>query len=83
MNVRELREALEALERDGKGDMDVMSTYNYGDYWHTTVAARIDGTAEETVKYSQYHQMDKLVDYDAEEDTSARGSEFRQVIIIS
>lgn len=73
MNVRELREMLQALEAEGKGELEVKTSYNYGDYWKTTVAQDVSNCDEAEVKYSDYHQMDKVVDTDrddCDEDTT-------------
>ena len=62
MNVKELIEQL----RTYPNDMEVMFAYNYGDYWKTEVAAPVSGVTNNEVTYSEYHRMDKVVDYDAE-----------------
>lgn len=67
MNVRELREALQALEAQGQGAMDVKFSYNYGDHWSTQVAADIDTIETGLVKYSEYHSMDKVNDSEEED----------------
>ena len=68
MKVSQLREMLQALEAEGKGELEVRFSYNYGDYWSTNVAAGVDSVEEGTVEYSEYHQMDKVVEYDAEDE---------------
>jgi hypothetical protein len=55
MNVRELREHLQALEAGGKGELTIKFAYNYGDHWNTRVAADIDTVDTAMVKYSEYH----------------------------
>lgn len=60
MNVKDLIEQLE----DMNPDAEVMFTYNYGDYWRTSVAQSVETVGEGDVEYSAYHRMDKLVDED-------------------
>lgn len=67
MNVRELREQLQALEAQGMGELDVKFTYNYGDHWNTQVAADVESIETGMVKYSEYHSMDKVLDSDEED----------------
>ena len=66
MNVRELREVLESLEAEGKGELSIKFSYNYGDHWSTRVAADVNTVETAIVKYSDYHQM-QVID-NAEED---------------
>ena len=68
MNVTQLREMLQDLEAQGKGQMEVQTSYNYGDYWRTQVAQGVDTVEEAHVEYSEYHSMDKLVTWDDEDD---------------
>jgi hypothetical protein len=49
-------------------DLPVHFQYNYGDYWRTQVAPGVDEVNEGEVKYSDYHQLDKVVEYDSERD---------------
>jgi len=60
--VLELRDELNAFIADGHGDLPVKFSYNYGDHWRTQVAPDIDEVELGTVKYSDYHSMDKLVE---------------------
>ena len=62
MNVKELIEHL----RTYPDDMEVKFQYNFGDYWKTEVAADIDSVNNGEVTYSEYHRMDKVVEYDAD-----------------
>ena len=64
MTVKELMETLE----DFDPNMEVKFAYNYGDYWGTEVASRIGDVDEGQVRYSDYHRMDKVTDYDDEAD---------------
>lgn len=68
MNVTQLREMLQDLEAQGKGEIEVAFSYNYGDYWRTSVAATVHTVEEATVKYSEYHSMDKVVEDDADDE---------------
>jgi hypothetical protein len=64
MNVKELIDHL----RTYPDNTEVLFVYNYGDYWKTDVAGTIDNVEEGEVTYSEYHRMDKVVDYDAEDE---------------
>jgi len=64
MTVKELMESLEGFDPN----MEVKFAYNYGDYWGTEVASRIGDVDEAQVRYSDYHRMDKVTDYDDETD---------------
>ena len=64
MTVKELIESLEGFDPN----MEVKFAYNYGDYWGTEVASRIGDIDEGQVRYSDYHRMDKVTDYDDEDD---------------
>ena len=64
MTVKELIEALQDFDEN----MEVKITYNYGDYWRTTVADKINNVDEGQVKYSSYHRTDKVSDNGDEED---------------
>ena len=65
MTVKELIESLEGFDPN----MEVKFAYNYGDYWGTEVASDIRDVDEGQVKYSEYHRMDKVTDYDDEDDS--------------
>ena len=58
MTVRELI----ALLKEEEPSMPVLFAYNYGDHWHTTVAAQIDRVEVRRVRFSEYHSMDKVVE---------------------
>jgi hypothetical protein len=64
MTVKELIESLEGFDPN----MEVKFAYNYGDYWGTEVASNITEIDESQVRYSDYHRMDKVTDYDDEDD---------------
>ena len=64
MTVKELIESLEGFDPN----MEVKFAYNYGDYWGTEVVSRIGDVDEGQVRYSDYHRMDKVTDYDDEAD---------------
>lgn len=61
-----VRELITQLEQFGD-DMEVRFTYNYGDYWKTTVAADVRNVDTGHVKHSDYHQMDAVVDMNEEQ----------------
>ena len=83
MNVRELREMLQTLEAEGKGDTEVAFAYNYGDYWNTQVAATIDTVAPTEIEYSEYHGMNKVVECDEEDNEGTATEGVRTVILLS
>ena len=64
MTVKELMESLEGFDPN----MEVKFAYNFGDYWKTEVANNIRDVDEGQVRYSSYHRMDKVTDYDDEAD---------------
>jgi len=82
MTVTQLIEMLQDLEAQGKGGMEVQTSYSSGDYWGTTVAHGIDELEEAIVKYSEYHSMDKVVEYDAD-DEGQPAEDSRTVIMLS
>lgn len=82
MNVTQLREMLQDLEAQGKGEMDVQFAYNYGDHWRTQVASTIDTVEEAFVKHSEYHSMDKVVEWDEEDEDYGTVPEGARAVII-
>jgi hypothetical protein len=82
MNVRELREMLQELEAQGKGEMEVQTSYNYGDYWRTQVAQGVDTVEEATVTYSEYHSMDKVVDAEDDDGEAVAAEGTRTVVML-
>ena len=58
MQVKDLIEKLQFMNPDA----EVHFSYNYGDHWHTEVAPTVSSVDEGVVKYSAYHNMDKLMD---------------------
>lgn len=82
MNVLQLKEKMEELVAQGCGEMDVVYSYNYGDYWRTTVAPGVDTVESGTVKYSDYHSMDKVIDpYEDDCEMTPKPNQ-REVIIL-
>ena len=57
MKVADLIEVLLAYP----ADMEVHMAYGSGDYWRTVLAPAVTQASEGTVKYAEYHRMDKLV----------------------
>jgi hypothetical protein len=82
MTVTQLKAYLEELEADGHGNQEVLYSYNYGDYWRTSVAAKVDTIGICKVKYSEYHQMDKVVEPE-EVFGAVIAMEGREVVLIS
>ena len=80
MKVSELIEILGRYDQD----VEVHFSYNYGDHWRTQVAPAICQVSDGVVEYSDYHQMDKMVDdedcYD--EDTGDYKAGIRKVVVI-
>lgn len=68
------------LLKDFNPEAEVLFAYNYGDYWRTTVAARIDSVADAKVVHSEYHSMDKVVMRDDEDDEVPAGA--RSVVLL-
>jgi hypothetical protein len=64
MTVEELIAELKQCDPNAK----VHFAYNYGDHWRTEVAPTVDVVEMGQVKYSDYHRMPKVVQYDAEDD---------------
>lgn len=60
MKVAELIELLQMEDQEA----EVHFQYNYGDHWRTQVAPTVDSVEVCRVKYSDYHQMDKVIDMD-------------------
>jgi len=78
MNARDLIEALKEMDPEA----EVHFAYNYGDYWKTVVAPAITDVEEGYVMRSEYHQMDKLVDVDADEEF-LKSDKVRTVVVLS
>ena len=80
MLVKELIEILGRYDQEA----DVHFAYGYGDHWRTQVAPAISQVFDGVVEYSNYHQMDKLVEdedcYD--EDTGDYKAGIRKVVVI-
>jgi hypothetical protein len=80
MQVKELIDILSRYDQEA----DVHFAYGYGDHWRTQVAPAISQVFDGVVEYSDYHQMDKLVDdedcYD--EDTGDYKANIRKVVVI-
>jgi len=80
MQVKELIEILSRYDQEA----DVHFAYGYGDHWRTQVAPAISQVFDGVVEYSNYHQMDKLVEdedcYD--EDTGDYKANIRKVVVI-
>ena len=80
MKVSELIEILGRYDQEA----DVHFAYGYGDHWRTQVAPAISQVWDGVVEYSDYHQMDKLVeDWDCyDEDTGDYKAGIRKVVVI-
>lgn len=60
MTVEELIAELQMMDPNA----EVHFAYNYGDHWRTQVAPKVDSVELGNVKYSDYHRMPKVVEYD-------------------
>lgn len=58
MTVGELKALLDQYPESAP----VYFTYNYGDHWHTTVAQQVSSVDKGAIKYSDYHNMNKVDD---------------------
>ena len=81
MNLNELILHLEDLRAEGYGELPVMFSYNYGDYWRTQVAVEVTEGGTGTVVHSPYHDMGKVVNVD-EIDEEEIPAAARDVIIL-
>jgi hypothetical protein len=81
MLVKELIEELKYLNQDA----EVHFEYNYGDHWRTQVAPRVTSIDEGVVEFSEYHRMDRMVDYEEcyDEETGDFRSDVRRVVVLS
>lgn len=68
--IEELIAELQDVQRTAGPRAMVYFEYDYGDHWHTRVAAEIQMVEEGSVSFSDYHSMNKVSDEDAEDDTS-------------
>ena len=82
MKVSELIELLRMENQDA----EVHFSYNYGDHWRTQVAPAVSSVQADTVAYSEYHRMDKIVadeaEYDEETGQYVQDENVRQVVVI-
>lgn len=76
MTVKELIARLKQFEPD----QEVHIGYDYGDHCHTSVAPKVRRIEEHEVRWSAYHQMDAVIDYDEEDDDER---ESREVVVLS
>ena len=72
MKVSELIEQLGFMNPDA----EVHFSYNYGDHWRSQVAPKVRDCDIGMVKYSDYHNMDKVVDYDEDGDDDENYHDF-------
>lgn len=64
MLVKELIAALETMPPE----LEVMFTYNSGDYWRTQIASSINQLDTGYVVWSRYHDMHKVIDLDDDDE---------------
>jgi len=60
MTARELMDQLSEFD----GNEEVYFEYNYGDYWNNHVAESVGGVHTKFIKWSDYHNSNKIVDED-------------------
>ena len=58
MKVKDLIEILQEYDPE----MEVHTSYGYGDYWNTQVAPKVQYIEEGEVVWSEYHRMTKVVE---------------------
>lgn len=80
MQVKELIEQLGCMDPEA----EVHFAYNYGDYWRTEVAPRVERVHQGIVEYSDYHQMDRLVEDEEvyDEETGEYRTDVRKVVVL-
>ena len=80
MQVKELIEILSRYDQEA----DVHFAYGYGDHWRTQVAPAISQVFDGVLDYSDYHQMDRLVEDEEcyDEDTGDYKAGIRKVVVI-
>ena len=76
MKVKELIEILQEYDPE----MEVHTSYGYGDYWHTQVAPKVGYVEEGKVEYSDYHRMDRVVETDGYWDDEEEGEEEKEAL---
>jgi hypothetical protein len=64
-------------------DLPVHISYNYGDRQRTTVTPGVSRAEEARVRYSDYHQMDRLCDEPESDDERAEYEEATKAIVLS
>lgn len=73
-----------AAELLAGANLDVVFTYDCGDYWHTIVAANVNVISEGDITHSAYHDMDKVVDSRIDDEDEDRSETmYDKVIMLS
>ena len=78
MQVYQLIEQLEYLDPND----EVYFSYDIGDYWNTQVASTVDRVSMGVIKYSAYHNMDKLLDETKMHEDEGAWPGTRSVVVI-
>lgn len=81
MTIQQLRDELNELIERGEAETEIKFSYNYGDYWRTTVAEDIRNVSEVRVKHSDYHSMDKVLS-DSDDERDEPQEEGRKIYIL-
>ena len=79
MQVFQLIERLMDLDPNA----EVHFSYNYGDHWNTQVASTVDQVSVGIIKYSAYHNMDKLLDETEMHEDEGDFDGTRSVVVLS
>ena len=79
MQVFQLIELLEYMDPNA----EVHFSYDYGDYWNTSVAPEVSEVSTALVKYSDYHRMDKVMDEGEMHEDEGDFEGTRHVVILS
>jgi hypothetical protein len=78
MTLSDLISELTDLRDNSNEDMEVYFSYDYGDHCHTKVTNEVSSIEINDVRYSDYHNMFKLV-----EDEDGDSENKKSVIILS
>lgn len=79
MKVSELIAELQCMNQNA----EVHFAYDYGDHWHTHVAPKVSHVFEGYVRYSDYHDMDRVAYAANEEDLfNSDDLDIREVVIV-
>jgi hypothetical protein len=78
MKVKDLIDLL----GDFDAEAEVAFAYNYGDYWRTQVAQPVTEVGDAQVIHSAYHNMDKVLWRDGDEDEDDSPADARNIVLL-